>query len=137
MLDVKFKAHDGRCPYFRYRDTLYYIQDREENGSPQYSLMAWRLFEKVEIFEEESQAVKWVEDQTAKQRTKWDEGNGWMLCQTSTRLYVIKSNEVTVKETPTPLTGEFDSYLDCLKVAKKRVQEIIEKTEPKQISLEV
>lgn len=137
MLDVKFKAHDGRCPYFEHSDILYYIQDREDGGQMQYTLMAWPRRERVEMFADEKQAIEWVEKQVAGQRVKWDEGRGWILCQASSHYYIIRGKQVTVKETPTPLTGEFDSYLDCLKSAKKRVEEIIDEIEPKQMSLEV
>jgi flavorubredoxin len=49
--------------------------------------------------------------------------------------FIICKNKVTVRETAKPLTGDFDTYNDCLLVAKEKVAEYIRLIEPEQISM--
>ncbi len=133
-MEITFRAENGVCPRFCYDMTVFFIQDRKNSiGNWLYSLWSKEDAEEIIKFETHEEAksyVRWLKGVKCTYNTdgKWFYTSVYFY-------YIVVGNVVKKRETPTPLSGDFDSYLECLNFAKKYVADYIKKQELEQISM--
>jgi hypothetical protein len=133
-MNITFRAENGMCPRFCYDTTVFYIQDRRAStGDYLYSL--WSKEDKEEIikFETHDEACEYAKKIKGAKCEYWSCNT--RLYTSVNYNYIVVGNVVKKRETPTPLSGEFDSYLECLNFSKKYVADHIKRQEPEQVSL--
>ena len=133
-MEIAFRTEKGMCPRFCYGTTVFYIQDSKDyKGDWVYSLCFKENGEEVLKFETHDEAVDHVRKLKSVKNTY---GTGNTLLFTSVNYnYIVVGNVVKKRKTPTPLSGDFDSYLECLNFSKKYVADYIKEQEQEQISM--
>lgn len=124
MIDVKFTREDGCCPYFLYENVKFYIQDtRDYKDEFVYQLYSKNLNSEYVSFcstEEVDAYLKTVKGLKFVIRT-----DRAALYQTASYYYRVMGKILCKYETPTPLGGSYESYIDCLEFSKKYVLDYI------------
>lgn len=132
-MNVTFKAENGHCPYFEYKDKRFYIKDSKNYKKEWvYSL----YFKKID-------KLAWIEFGTQKQALEHAEKRAKFVCESdgkrlysnTLKEYIVDGNKVSRRYADTPLSGEFDSYNQCLEFAKEYIQNYITEHEPQQIEI--
>lgn len=132
-MKVNFRAENGLAPYFIYENLKFFIKDENiGKGNYRYTCYVKNLNKKYLEFTDEKEAKAYVQERKGVRFT----------CQYCDKVlytsilaeYVICKNQVEVRNTARPLTGDFDNYNDCLLVAKIKVVDYIRLLDP-QISL--
>lgn len=133
-MEITFKAENGMCPRFQYKDIVFFIQDKKDyKGDWVYSLWSKELTEEMLKFETHDAACEYMRSITGVQCKYW---SGKTLLYTSVSYnYIIVDNIIRKRETPTQISWDFDSYLECLDFSKKHVADYIKRQEPEQMSL--
>ena len=134
MKEVTFKGENGFCPSYRYKDVDFYIKDkRDYKGDWVYSLWVQNKKKQEIQFVTHEEAIKHVRDIKGT-KCVYNSGEKRLYISTNHH-YIISGNTITKRETPTPISGDFDSYLECLSFSKKYVENYIAQHEPQQITL--
>lgn len=132
-MEIKFRAENGLCPYYIYKDTKFFIQDSKKSDGYTYSLHLKHLKVKIEVFEDNEAAIDYI-NEIKGIRFLGSFSDGHLYTDIS-RYYSVKGNKVIIRPTDAPISGSFDSYADCLNFAKKYVADFIREQEPEQLSL--
>ena len=132
MQDIKFSGKNGDCPYFIYEDYKFFIQDSKVGSDWKYSLYMKDLKSDTLTFATDKEALNYIK---SIDRIKYVcSSSNLSLYETIHKDYIINSNKINIKNKPEFIALEFDSYVECLKFAKKYVAEFIRKHE-RQISI--
>lgn len=134
---ITFKAENGMCPYFMYDGTLYYILEEKNRSS-------WIDGDHTYELRSRKQMVKVTEYKTAKEIDEVIKGIGAYLYIThfadraykkGQKLYCVSGLTITERYDYESLSGQFETYAECLEFSKKYIQNIIDEIEGKQTKL--
>lgn len=121
-MDVNFKRENGFCPYFIYKNTRYYIQDRKNRiGDYVYTLMSVNTDVETLLFPNKDAALDYIKG--IKGIRYFGSTSDKEAYSNRIRLYIIQGSTVTVRHEPDILSGEFESYEQCLDFAKTFISE--------------
>lgn len=130
--DIRFKTENGFCPYFIYAGKKYFIRDTKINDKWMYRLEVKTINNNQTLsFLSQEEAQAYISEKINRQRytcLRLSDRTGYIATDT---IYVLKANIVEIIKTPDPLSGEFDTYAECLDFAKS----YIEKLENNQMTL--
>lgn len=130
---IKFRAENGLCPYFIYKNLKFFIQDSKNGKDYEYTCYVKKVDTKTIQFTSEEEANNYVKK---KRNIRFiGRADEKVLYSSAFVEYVICKNKVTERAAPRPITDTFANYIDCLNEAKKKVLEYIDMLEPQQISL--
>lgn len=132
MQDIKFSGKNGDCPYFIYENNRFFIKDEKVGEKWKYSLYVKNIEEHIINFKTHKEVIEYIKNiDKIKLITKYGDKS---LYETKGKNYIVNKNEILIKDMAEFIALDFDSYMECLKFAKKYVAEFIRKHE-RQISM--
>lgn len=134
MQDIKFSGKNGDCPYFIYDDYKFFIQNSKVGNEWKYSLYMKDLKSDTLTFTTDKEALNYIKSIDKIKFVYSSEFQNLQLYETIHKDYILNKNKINIKNKPEFIALDFDSYVDCLKFAKKYVAEFIKKHE-RQISI--
>lgn len=134
-LKISFSSKNGCCPYFIYKDTKFFIQDKRDYKNDWiYYLCSINIntdikeFESHELVLDYVKSIKNVRCEYSNYRTKR------YLFATAEKTYAIENKILKIRNVEQILSREFGKYFDCLMFSKKYIEDYISKLEPLQLS---
>ena len=135
-MGITFKSHDGLCPYYIYREYKFFIRDKADyHGHYKYALYMQRMTEETKVFNNNRNAIRYVEAINGIKHIYTQSGTGKRLYGSKTKEYVIIDNTVTIRPAEEMISWYYDRYADCVKFAKKYIDDFIKTREPEQLAL--
>lgn len=126
MIDeiVKFKIGNGCNPTFMHNNVKFFISDRKnEYKKWVYSLCSRNLDETTRMFDDHKEALAYVR---SIKNVKCVHGlHRAYIFETVMNEYIVRDNTVTERETFNLISGEFESFKDCLKWSKAYINKVI------------
>lgn len=135
MKEIKFSSKNGDCPNFTYDDYRFFIREAKVGSSWKYSLYMKDMRSDTLTFATDKEALNYIQSINRIKFVCKSEFENLSLYETMHKDYIINSNKINIKNKPEFVVLEFDSYIDCLKFAKKYVANFITRHE-RQIKIE-
>lgn len=123
--DIRFRSENGLCPYFINHNQKYYIKDVKISGKWYYRLEVRELnTEQTLFFASPEEAQKYILEKLTGKRYDSQKFNEFSVYITCNYIYIQSTATVTIRKTADVLTGEFETYLECLNYAKDYIHNI-------------
>ena len=134
-MGITFKAHDGLCPYYIYREYKFFIRDKFVHGSFKYALFVQCMTDEHKFFVDNNAAIEYVRSLPNIRHIYTQYGTGKRFYSDKSNDYFIIGNEVIIRPSEEMVSWWYDSYADCLKFSKEYVLNFIKDREPEQLTI--